>query len=169
MNVKVRYIFSRNKKIGSRLISWGTKHLQPEVKPTASHVAILVNEKYVFESTLETGIRVITYKRWKQLNEELYSVECIQDWTMQDLKDLYRPLKLKKYDYMGIVYFSYRIALNILFKKPIPKINLFNHTDRYFCCEVISEMTGVSYEMTSPVELYYKLNGGIPNAKKEER
>ena len=67
MNITLHYLFSKNEKIGSKIIRWATKHLV-EAKDVPSHVALLVNERWVFESTLFTGIRVIPYKKWLEIN-----------------------------------------------------------------------------------------------------
>ena len=65
--IKVHYLFSKNKKIGSKLIAWGTAH-RCDVDDVPSHVAILVEERWVYESTLSSGVRVIPYKKWKEIN-----------------------------------------------------------------------------------------------------
>lgn len=165
MKVNVNYIFSRNDKIGSFIIRNSTKQLQPEVEKSPSHVAILVNNKYVIESTLESGFRVIPYKKWLELNEELYKFECAQTWMMKEIKQLYKPLKNKKYDFKGVLYFSWRIILNLFFRIEMPLKNKWHQEDRYFCCEVLGKMTGVSYEMVAPVQLVYRIKNAIDEFK----
>lgn len=165
MNVKVDYLFSKNHKIGSKLIRWGTAFLSLSTKKIPSHVALLINNKWVIESTLESGFRVISYNKWKSFNIELFKLRCIQGRTFKEIKELYKPLKNKKYDYLGVIYFSWRIALMKFLGIPKPKKNLFEHKDKYFCCEVISKMTGVSYEMTAPVELLVKIQNALDEFK----
>lgn len=156
MKIKVEYIFSKNKKIGSKLISAGTQFLHPDsVSP--SHVAILVNDKYVFESTLETGVRLIKYPEWIKHNTELKRLKCLQNWSMEQFKNILRQVRGKKYDYLGVTYLGYRLALKRLTGLKVPESNLFNHDDKYFCCEVIGKMTRVSYEMTTPIEMMYQI------------
>lgn len=157
MIVDIVYIFSNNKKIGSRFISWGTAFLVPSIKNTPSHVAVLINEKWVVESVLESGVRVISYKEWKSKNNEVAKITSKEVFTMDQIKAVFRPLKNKKYDWSGVIYFSYRVALKKFLNISIPKHNKFNHKDKYFCCEVVSKLTGQSYEMVSPVELMDKL------------
>ena len=158
---KVHYLFSRNKKIGSRLISFGTSFVHPEVDVVPSHVAVLVNDRWVFESTLESGVRRIEYKKWLEINEEVAKVECKQKWELKGIIDFYRSLSGKKYDYIGVTYFSWRVLLYILFKIEIPKENKFNHDSRYFCSEVVGKMTGVDYEMTAPVTIMLEVQKAI--------
>lgn len=151
--VSVHYLFSRNEKIGSKIISSGTKFLNPKIENSPSHAAVLVDNRWVIESTLESGFRVIPYKKWLAINEELYKVLCVKVWTFESIKNLYKPLKNHKYDYFGVIYFTWRVLLQKMFNIKKPKKNLFNHKDKYFCCEVVGIMNGKSYEMTSPIEL----------------
>ena len=81
--MKVYYVFSRSPKIGSKLIAWGTKFLVPEIKETPSHGAVLIDNRWVIESTLDSGFRVIHYSKWLEINEELFKFECTKNWTFK--------------------------------------------------------------------------------------
>lgn len=154
MDTKIHYLFSKNKKIGSKLISWGTKH-QHKLDETPSHVALLVNERWVFESVLESGVRVLTYKKWLSINQELVKIPC-HEGTMpfEHVKQEYKKIKDKKYDWLGVIYLGYRVFLNKLFNAPIPNKNKWENKDKYFCCEAISQLTHVPYyAMRTPVDL----------------
>lgn len=153
MKVEIHYLFSKNKKIGSKLISWGTGFIEPEVKNVPSHVAILVNNRWVFESTLETGVRRISYKKWLEINEEVDKIGCTQERTLSEVIEYFRSISNKKYDYQGIVYFGWRVLLKIIFKLKMPIKNRFNRKNSYFCSEVVGKMTGVDCQMTAPVSL----------------
>lgn len=157
MKVSVHYLFSKNKKIGSRLISWGTSYLEPKIKNVPSHVAVLVNNKWVFESTLESGVRRISYEKWLEINEEVEKIECTQERELGEVLDYFRSIKDKKYDYQGILYFSWRILLFITLKIKMPTKNRFNRKNSYFCSEVVGKMTGVDCQMTAPVSLSVKI------------
>lgn len=156
MQVTVHYLFSKNKKIGSKIIRWGTRHLEPQLYKKCeipSHVAILVNEKWVFESTLETGVRRISYKEWLEHNTEVAKYKCQTPRTITDVLNYFRAIKGKKYDYKGVIYFGIRVGLNKFFGMKIPKKNKWASDNKYFCCEVMGEMLGLDYEMTSPVQV----------------
>ena len=155
MKIKVHYIFSKNKKIGSKIISWGTNHLEPNIsdEDTPSHVAILVNERWIFESTLESGVRRIAYEEWLKINREVGKFESKEDKTIEDVLHLFRQIKDKKYDYKGIIFFGWRLFLNKAFKTPIPKDNKWQSKDAYFCCEVLGTLLNIEYEMTAPVQI----------------
>lgn len=156
MNITVHYLFSKNSKIGSKIISNLTQYIHPnELSP--SHVAILINNKYVFESTLNTGIRLIKYNEWIKHNTELKRLECLQNWSMEKFKKVLRKVRGKKYDYPGVLYLGYRLILNKLFRIKIPEKNIFDHKYRYFCCEAVGNMTRINYEMTTPIEVMYNI------------
>lgn len=156
MEVDVHYIFSRNKKIGSKLIIWGTKHLHPEMDKIPSHGAVLINDRWVLESTLDSGVRVISYQKWLEINEEIYKIESdITDYTI--IKNKYKQLKDKKYDWPGIIYQAIHLMMNKFFKKPVPKKNKWQSNNKYFCLEVIGELTNKRYEMETPVGLVVSL------------
>lgn len=159
MEVKIDYIFSKNKKIGSFIIRLGTYGLSKKLfKYTPSHVAILVNNKWVLESTLESGVRVISYKKWLEINEEVFKIRCDKLKDFENIKIKFKKLKNKKYDYLGILYLSWRIFLKLIFKRSIPQKNKWHKENRYFCSEVIGKIQGINYEMTSPTEIYDKLS-----------
>ena len=139
----VHYLFSNNSKIGSRIISWGTSHLEPSIKEVPSHVAVLVNEKWVFESTLNTGVRKISYKDWVKINKEVGKIKCKETRTLKEIISYFRHIHHKKYDYKGLAYFSKCVALNKFFGTSIPKENKWADDSMYFCCEVVGEMRGV--------------------------
>lgn len=163
--VEVHYLFSKNKKIGSWIIRKGTAFLAPEIKETPSHVAILIQNKWVVESVLEDGFRVIPYSKFKTINTVQHKVRCVQEWTMTQIKDLFKPLKHQKYDYAGVIYFGIRIALKLLLGIPKPVKNRWHSKNRYFCSEVVGKMTGTSYEMTAPVELLREVSLAIESFK----
>ena len=158
MDVKLDYIFSRNRKIGSRAIAWGTMFLEPEVEKIPSHVAVLINDTWVVESTLENGVRIVPYKAWKRINEEVARIPCwATQRTLDDVLGIVEELWGLDYDWAGVTYFGWRVLLFILFKKPMPEENPYDHTNKYFCCEVVGRLTGQNFEITSPVSLMVKL------------
>lgn len=152
MIISLAYLFSRNNKIGSRLISWGTKSLA-STKIVPSHVALLINNKWVFESTLSTGIRIISYQKWLEINEEVRKIPCQSKRTYGEIKTLFKALEGRSYDYLGVIYFGWRIFLNMLFKLDMPKVNHWQSKNKYFCTEVVGKLLNIDYGMISPVQL----------------
>lgn len=154
------YLFSKNNKIGSKVISWVSSlfkqditNLDPNKIP--SHVAVLIDECLVIESTLDTGVRIIPYNKWKELNEELYKIECIQ--SKNKLSEVKKQLLFemwgKKYDWKGILYFAKCMLMYYFFKKPLPNHNKWERENYYFCTEFAARLTNYNYSMTTPAKM----------------
>ena len=158
MKVEVHYLFSKNNKIGSKVIQWGTKH-QHNLEETPSHIAMLVNNRWVHESTLFTGVRVISYSKWLEINEEVAKIPCAQERDYKEVKNLFKEIKGKKYDWGGVTYLGLHLGANKFLRKEMPKHNLWEKPHRYFCCEAVAKLTGVKdYGMKSPVDLMVELS-----------
>ena len=152
--MKLHYLFSRNKKIGSKLISWSSKLFKSHVtnlKEIPSHVAILVNEMFVIESTLTTGVRIVPYSKWKQINEELYKIEYTTKGEC--IKCLLFEVWGKKYDWLGIIYFSYCMFKHLVFHSSLPNKNLWERENYFFCTEFAARLGGHNYSMTTPAKM----------------
>lgn len=78
--MKIYYLFSRNKKIGSRLISWASSLLVKDLDKVPSHAALLIDcengIQLVVESVLDSGVRIVPYITWQKINEECYKIPC---------------------------------------------------------------------------------------------
>lgn len=156
----LHYLFSKKDKWGANLISWASSELV-NLDEFPSHVALLINEKWVFESTYNNNVSIIGYSKWLELNKETHKLKCIKERNYSEIKDLFRRLDSKKYDWGGILYFTYRFLLYFLFALKLPKINKLHNKDKYFCCEVIGELTGISYEMSTPSQVYLDLHKAL--------
>lgn len=166
---KLKLIFSKNEKIGSKLISWFSELLlEGKLEKFPSHVAVLVEregvEPTVWESTLDSGVRRIPYEEWKLHVEECYSF----DYPDADEAFFWEHVGLtagKKYDYMGILYFVYAYLRHKIFGIEIPKVNAWEQEDRYFCTELAANLiTYENYSMTTPAKMCYDLK-----KKKEQK
>lgn len=154
--MKLHIIFSKNNKIGSRFISWSTQYLG-NFQATPSHVAILVNERWVLESTLEAGVRILPYNTWNKLNHEVAKIQITNNILFKRIKFLFKKIGVKKYDWPGVIYLGWRIFLNKYFKKPIPTINKWERPNKYFCTEVIGYILDMDLDMVTPIQLLNKL------------
>lgn len=156
MIVKLSILFSKNKKIGSKLISWASGIITP-LCPTPSHVAILVNNKWVFQSTLEKNVHIMSYKEWITINEQLYKIDMQDEYEFSQIKTIFRSLEGKKYDWGGIAYYAIRWSLNQGFGLRMPHTNIFQSKDKYFCCEVAGILLKQDFSMDNPADVYLKL------------
>jgi hypothetical protein len=153
------YLFSKNNKIGSKLISWSSGLFKKDITELSgripSHVAVLINECLVIESTLGTGVRIIPYNKWKEINEELFKIDCIQSYD--DLEDKKKELLFemwgKKYDWWGILYFTKCMLSKYFFNIPLPSKNKLEREDYFFCTEFAARLAGYDYSMTTPAKM----------------
>lgn len=161
MVVTIDYLFSKNYKIGSKLISWGTKHLT-NIEDVPSHVAILVNNRWVHESTLDSGVRVISYSEWLNINIEVKKITG-KPTEYRVIKNIFKDIKNKKYDWLGVTYLGLCLIPNKAFNVKLPAVNKWQDNDKYFCTEAVEKLIGLSdCSMKSPVQLLNELlNGNI--------
>lgn len=158
--MKIHYLFSRNSKIGSRLISWASGLLLKDLEKVPSHVALLLefegaNEKFVAESVLEAGMRLIPYSVWLTRNEECYKIPCVTEFrNVDEVLSVLNEVWGKKYDWKGLMFFAVCFVGHLLFKKPFPKENAWQDDDAYFCTEAAAKLSGYQkHSMTTPAKM----------------
>lgn len=149
--MKLYYLFSRNKKLGSRLIAWASGLLIKDLEKVPSHVAILmefegVKESFVAESVLESGVRLIPLSVWLERNELCYKIPCKQIRTIDEIFGILNSIWGKKYDWMGIAFFTLSFLKYLLFKKAFPEKNEWQNEEKFFCSEAAGKLS--NYEKT---------------------
>jgi hypothetical protein len=154
MIVTVDALFSYSSKIGAKIIAHGTKHMAKN-QPLTSHVALLVNKRWVHESTGHSGVTVLSYEKWSKLHSEVARVP-LKSTEYQIIANKFRQMVGKKYDYLGVFYLAFRIFLSY-FGATLPAKNKLESTKKYFCCEVLGALTGQYYGMKSPVQILQDL------------
>ncbi len=153
--MKVEYLFSKTpKSIVSKLISWAAKYEKLDLEKYPSHIAVLIDETLVVESTLLTGVRMMPYKTWKKKNEELFRIPCMeQERSSKEVLEKATQLYGKNYDWVGILFFAWRYLGLIIFGRPLPSKNHWQNDNRFFCCEYAATLTGENLSMKSPARV----------------
>lgn len=155
--MKVEYLFSNNNKLGSKIIQWASKKEKIPMENLPSHVAVLIDNKLVIESTLSTGVRIIPYFKWKKINNEIAKIPCKKDYKSP--KEIFKAFIIlwgMKYDWLGILYFAKCLLLMIIFKKELPKRNKWEHKNKYFCTEFVARLTNIDCSMKTPAKLLHE-------------
>lgn len=156
MLVKIHYLFSRNNKIGSKVISWGTSHLSKNKSP--SHAALLIHNRWVFEAIISGGVKVTPYSKWLDINIEVAKIPSnFAGVEYAHIKKIFKDIQNKKYDWFGLVYLGLKLALNKWFGSTIPLINKWQDSDKYFCSEAVGKLTNKDYSMKAPVQIMDEL------------
>ena len=164
--MKTEYLFSRNEKIGSKLISWGSSLFKSDVTnldgKIPSHVAVLIDDTFVIESTLSTGVRVIPFSEWEKHNETLFRLPTRGTFTKEEVQSLLFEMYGKDYDWLGIAFFAKTILLYFLFKTKVPEFNNWEQEDKFFCTEFAGRLDGhVDYSTTTPAKMCNNLFNNI--------
>lgn len=158
--MSVYAVFTRNKKIGSRLIAAASNRLlDGRLARTPSHCGILIDEGvniYVLDSTLTAGVRYIDIADFVKENEILYTVRL--KITPEEVYKAIPDLKGKGYDWLGLAYFAAKIASHLLFKTKIPNDNKWESDKKYFCNELLGEVIKYPrYSMVTPAKMMVDL------------
>lgn len=159
INVKVTYLFSKNDKIGSKLISWASGLLIKDLITIPSHMAILIqfkgsNDAIVLESVLSSGVRIVPYDSWKKINTICYRFTINQVMPLDQVFKIIDGYWGKKYDWAGIAFFALCFIKYILFKCDFPDNNAWQSDNKYFCNELGGVISGYNkYSMTTPAKM----------------
>jgi len=151
--MKLVYLFTKDKKQRpfSKIICKGTNIIHPEMEE-CSHVAIKMGP-IVFESTGK-GVNILPYKNWIETKTIVYAFECPKDRKAKDvINNVISKFHGKKYDWLGVLYFTFCVLSFIFFKTPLPKENKWQSDKKFFCVELVESITGEKYSMTSPIQL----------------
>ena len=155
----VRYVFSKNQRYGSKLISWAGSLLIKDLEKVPSHGCIQIefdntSEGIIFESTMDGGVRLAPLSSWLKHNEICYVIVPKVQPNKEEVLSIISNMWGKKYDYPGILYFALCFVGFILFKRPFPKSNKWASRSRFFCLEAMFDIT--SYErsgMATPAKM----------------
>lgn len=156
MIVSVHALFSKSDKIGSKIISKGTKHLATTCTEV-SHVSILINGRWVHEAT-GAGVNVLSYSAWAKKHQEQYRVQ-LPPQEYQKIANGFRLIRGRKYDYLGVLYLGLCL-IPTLFGAKLPTYNSWESPSKYFCCEVLGYLTGRYYGMSAPVQILSEMQNG---------
>lgn len=152
--MQVEYLFSKNDKIGSKLICWVSSLLIDDMDEIPSHAAVLLDGWIVMESTLFNGVRSVPYSYWKTINQECYRIPHKKAKTKEEVYKTFVSVFSKGYDYLGVLYFAKCFFMHKFFKVDFPKINKWQRNDRYFCNEFAGRLIGYNkYSMTTPAKM----------------
>lgn len=156
--MKIHYLFSKNSKLGSRLISWASGLLLPEMQNVPSHVAVLIDDHFVVESTFATGIRCIPFSEWLKLNQICYIIKEPKEKSMDEIHAVFSSVWGKSYDWPGILFFALCFIRHFLFKTKFPYDNKWQDNNRYFCTEFAGVVSGYhKHSMTTPAKMAYDM------------
>lgn len=158
MKVQATLLFSKNNKIGSKCITWLCHHQNKfsHIIETPSHVALVLQKRWVFEAVVGKGVVVQSFDKWSANNIVCHFIDLGQ-CEYQDIADEFRKIKSKPYDYIGAFYLGLCLLLNKFIRIPIPRNNLLECKRCYFCSEAVGAILNKNLSMTTPTALMCEL------------
>lgn len=156
MKVNVSLIFSNNNLIGSKLIRVITNHFLKgtSFSEVPSHVSVLINDRWVHESTITDGVVISSIDKWS-LKNNVVKIVPIDSIDYKFIKQKVRIIKNKKYDYLGALYLGLCCLLNKWFGTKLPTFNKWESHNRYFCTELVEVVLETYLSMAAPSYLLY--------------
>jgi len=147
--MKTFYIYSKNDKIGSKIISKFSGLLVKDLEEIPSHESILLEldelgDSIIIESVLGDGVRIIPFSVWIQRNKICYKIPCQKTRTLDEIFKALNPIWGKGYDYAGVLYFVICFIKFYLFKTPFPETNKWQSPNRFYCSEAVDRLTNYS-------------------------
>ena len=135
----MRISFSNSDIFGAFLIRWGSSDKFFGLADCA-HVMIIFDNRLVFHSLTNGGTRVDFLPNILRIQKIVHQLKPKTDLTQEQEEQLYQFLlgryKGRLYDYLGVLYFAWRVLLKKFFGKPLPLTNKWNSELEYFCTEI---------------------------------
>ena len=158
----IRYLFTHNDLIGSKLISHFTKKSWQSREKTPSHTGVLFLNLMVVHSNGANGVHIEPFYSFKKKNKIICALRrATEKRSREEAEELFlhycREAYAAPYDYAAIAYFCYRIILNKLFNIPIPLKNKWENERKFFCDELLEVELGRDLSMTTPNELMLEM------------
>jgi len=158
----MRILFSKNNRIGSKLIRWGSES-------DSSHFAVEFDGCVILQSNIANGVNLTSTNEFLKHNEIVHEVVFNIPTAMEE--EIWQPLIKRlpgvvQYDYSGLLYWAWVVAKHRLFNTPIPDVNKWGDPKKYMCVEVASELPDwvfgnkkpTSLEFVSPEKLFHLID-----------
>lgn len=131
-DLAMKIIWTKSSLPLSKLIRWG-------LKEESSHIAIVFDDKIVFQSNL-FGVHIDWFNSFKKKCTIVYEIE--QKLPLEQEEAIYQAIinkdDGKSYDYKAFAYFIWCGILKKFFNKPLPAVNKWNNVDSFICVELLS-------------------------------
>lgn len=158
----MRLLFSKNNKIGSYLIRWGTEG-------DCSHFAVEFDDCFVLQSNMKQGVNALSSNEFFQHNELVHSIQY--NLTLEQEEQIYKVMIKKlagkvSWDFMAALFWMKEIIKHRIFDSPIPKVNAWGDPNRMMCIELASQLPDwifagnkpESLDLMSPQTLFHVLD-----------
>jgi len=132
----LRLLFSKNNKIGSYLIRWGTEG-------DCSHFAVEFDDCFVFQSNMKQGVNAISSQDFFAHNELVHSIKYNVSLELEEQiwKILSKKLVGKtKWDIMAGLFWAKEVIMHRITGREMAKINAWGDPNKMMCIELAAEL-----------------------------
>jgi hypothetical protein len=152
MKEPISFLYTNNKRCGSKLISWATRDHGQLVSETPSHFSILLYDWLVIESTIAYGLAPKLFAKFKEHNTIIaqFAPKTDKKRAVEIAKNMANRNHSAKYDYAGALYLGWHAMMRFNFKRPLPKTNRFDSAKDFFCNEIYKDLYGGDVSMKHP-------------------
>lgn len=159
MNKRVLIVFSSSKKIGSKVIRYGSVKMGESYEDVPSHFSYVFFDMFVLESRLESGVDVNVYSEFMKANKihAIYDLGVSKAGPM--FMDFFKKTNKKPYDWGAVLFLAWEQVKWKFFGKKKAKKNKWNNKDKYYCNELFSLIEEGDYSMVTPYELMKLIDG----------
>lgn len=144
-------LFTKNPK------SWFSQAIQLVTGEPVSHVALQMGD-WVLHSNWR-GVHAQSFQGFLKQNQviEMLPVTYV---SRQRVMQVFHDREMKPYDLLGIVGFTFHLAMRRYLPWITPKINLLEQTSMDFCVELVQHMLSRPLDsLVTPYQLFQQLKG----------
>jgi len=149
----ISLIWAKSSKPLSKLIRWS-------LNEDCSHFAICFDRRIVFHSDLR-GVHIEWLEDFAKAHDIVHCL-FMPSLSLETEELIYQSsisISGRMYDYLGLLYFGYRLFLLKMFKSPLPKVNKWGSAHLDMCIEVSTVLDPIipalpNISMTSPHQLF---------------
>lgn len=137
-----------------------------------SHFAFMLDTKIVFQSTFSKGVHLSWLQNFLSINTVVHRIDL--SLPLETEEKIYLCMigrEGKPYDFVSLIYLSYRFLKHKLFNTPLPSRNKLANSHADVCVELASclEIIGVampSLDTVTPESLYLYLKDKLNDFSK---
>lgn len=162
----MRLLFTKNNKIGSKLIRWGTEG-------DCSHFSVEFDGTVILQSIMDGGVGITSTDHFLKHNDIVHELKF--DLPLQDEEAIWKPLVKKlvgnsSWDFKAGLYWALQVIKHRITGSEYPKNNKWDDAKKYMCVEVAKELPDFifggdkpSLDFVSPQTLFHIIDAKTAN------
>lgn len=145
----MRILFTKNNKIGSRLIRWGTEG-------DCSHFSVEFDGCVIMQSNFEFGVNITSSNEFFKHNEIVHELKF--DLSLEQEDEVWQALCKTiagkvEYDYAAMAYWALMVFKHRIFGSEYPKTNKWNDAKKFMCVELSLALPDFIFGNDKPADI----------------